>query len=48
VQARDVPIPVLAFSHIERQPTILTNDASFADLVPGDYRVPEIEVTHCG
>lgn len=47
VQAKDVPILVLAFSHAERQPTILTNDASFAELSPADHRVPEITLTHC-
>lgn len=47
VQPKDVPILVLAFSHTDREPTILTNDASFAELVPADHRVPEIGITHC-
>lgn len=47
VQAKDVPILVLAFSHVERNPTILTNDASFAGLEPDEYNLPEISITHC-
>lgn len=47
VQAKDVPILVLAFSHVERQPTILTNDASFAGLEPIEYDLTEISISHC-
>ena len=47
VQSKDVPVLVLAFFHSEREPTILTNDASFADLTPADHRVPEIAISHC-
>jgi len=34
IQAKDVPILVLAFEHAEREPTVLTNDADFASVNP--------------
>ncbi|WP_424017803.1 hypothetical protein ACOZ4N_18335 [Halorientalis pallida] len=37
VQPKDIPILVLAFEHEQREPTILTNDESFAALEPGEY-----------
>jgi hypothetical protein len=46
MQAKDVPILVLAFEHIERRPTILTNDASFASLNPSEHRIPDLDIEH--
>jgi len=46
IQPKDVPILVLAFKHRQREPTILTNDESFAELQPGRYSLPEITVQH--
>lgn len=46
IQSKDVPIVVLAFEHSEREPTILTNDATFAALTPGDHNLPNISINH--
>lgn len=46
IQPKDVPIVVLAFEHDEREPTILTNDATFADLQPADHNLPNISIEH--
>lgn len=46
VQPKDVPLVVLAFAHADREPTILTNDESFAGLAPADHGVPELSVEH--
>jgi len=46
VQPKDVPLVVLAFAHADREPTILTNDESFAGLAPADHGAPELSVEH--
>lgn len=46
IQSKDVPIVTLAFEHVEREPTILTNDASFAALVPADHNLARISIEH--
>lgn len=46
IQAKDVPILVLAFRHVEREPTVLTNDQTFAECAPADHNLPEITIEH--
>jgi predicted nucleic acid-binding protein len=46
LQAKDIPILVLAFKHRDRDPTLLTNDAGFADFSPSEYNLPEITIEH--
>lgn len=46
LQAKDIPILVLAFKHRDRNPTLLTNDAGFADSSPSEYNLPEITIEH--
>lgn len=46
VQAKDVPILVLAFEHLDRDPVVLTNDAEFASLRPDAHNLPEISIEH--
>jgi hypothetical protein len=46
IQPKDVPILVLAFEHRDREPTILTNDESFAKLEPAAHSLPEISIEH--
>lgn len=46
IQAKDVPILVLAFEHRDREPTILTNDESFAEFEPEAHSLPEISIEH--
>jgi predicted nucleic acid-binding protein len=46
IQPKDVPILVLAYRHAEREPTILTNDESFAACVPAEHNLPTIAITH--
>lgn len=46
LQAKDIPILVLAFKHRDRDPTILTNDAGFAEFRPSKYNLPEITIEH--
>lgn len=46
IQPKDVPIVVLAFRHYEREPTILTNDSSFARLEPTEHALPSITIDH--
>ena len=46
IQAKDVPILVLAFEHRDREPTILTNDESFAEFEPAAHSLPEISIEH--
>ncbi|MFC6722859.1 hypothetical protein ACFQE1_00250 [Halobium palmae] len=46
IQAKDVPILVLAFEHCDREPTILTNDESFAEFEPAAHSLPEISIEH--
>lgn len=46
IQAKDVPILVLAFKHREREPTILTNDESFAAFQPDKHALPEVTLEY--
>jgi hypothetical protein len=46
IQSKDVPILVLAFEHRDREPTILTNDESFATFEPAAHSLPEIAIEH--
>ncbi|MFP4218680.1 MAG: hypothetical protein ACLFR6_07585 [Salinarchaeum sp.] len=46
IQPKDVPILVLAFKHRDREPTILTNDSSFAEFHPATHSLPEIAIEH--
>ena len=46
IQPKDVPILVLAFEHREREPTILTNDESFAAFEPAAHSLPELSIEH--
>jgi len=46
IQAKDVPILVLAFEHREREPTVLTNDESFAEFEPAAHSLPEVSIEH--
>lgn len=46
IQPKDAPILVLAFEYRDREPTILTNDESFAEFEPAAHSLPEITVTH--
>jgi len=46
IQPKDAPILVLAFEHRDREPTILTNDRSFAEFRPADRSLPEISIEH--
>ena len=46
IQAKDVPIVVLAFDHYDREPSILTNDAAFAAFDPAAHNLPAISVEH--
>ena len=46
IQAKDVPILVLAFEHRDREPTILTNDESFVEFEPATHSLPELSIEH--
>jgi predicted nucleic acid-binding protein len=46
IQPKDVPILALAFKHAEREPTVLTNDESFAECVPADHNHPAIAIEY--
>lgn len=46
IQPKDAPILVLAFEHREREPTIYTNDESFAEFQPASYSLSEISIEH--
>lgn len=46
IQPKDVPILVLAFEHRDRDPTILTNDSSFAEFQSAAHSLPEISIEH--
>jgi hypothetical protein len=46
IQPKDVPIVVLAFEHVEREPTILTNDEAFAAFAPGSHSLGELSIEH--
>jgi predicted nucleic acid-binding protein len=46
IQPKDVPILVPAFRYSDREPTVLTNDAAFAECVPGNHNVSEIVIEY--
>jgi predicted nucleic acid-binding protein len=46
VEAKDVPILVLAYRHASREPTILTNDESFARLDLAEQGVSTVEIEY--
>jgi predicted nucleic acid-binding protein len=46
IQPKDVPILLLAYKHADREPTILTNDESFAECVPTKYNHPTITINY--
>lgn len=46
IQAKDAPVFTLAFKNRERQPTISTNDKSFAAFTPAEYGLAEISITY--
>jgi predicted nucleic acid-binding protein len=46
IQPKDVPILVLAFSHRDREPTILTNDSDFAAFSPAEHNLTQIRLEH--
>lgn len=46
IQPKDVPILVLAFEHRDHEPTILTNDESFADFQPAAHSLPDISIEY--
>lgn len=46
IQPKDVPILVLAFDHIDREPTILTNDAEFAATDLPSHNLRPISIEH--
>lgn len=46
IQAKDVPILVLAFEHEDRNPTILTNDGGFAGYEPTEHDLDQISMRH--
>jgi len=48
VQSKDIPIVVLGFEHLDREPTIFTNDADFAMFSPVEYDLPELTLEHVG
>ena len=46
IQPKDVPILVLASEHRDREPTIITNDESFAAFEPAAHSLPELSIEH--
>ena len=46
IQAKDVPILVTAFEHRDQQPTILTNDKSFAEFDPSAHGLSDLLIQH--
>lgn len=46
IQAKVVPILVLAFAPRDRRPTILTNDESHAKFEPAANALPAISIEH--
>ena len=46
IQAKDVPIVMLAYKHSERNPTILTNDEAFAQCAPENHNHPAITIEY--
>lgn len=48
IQSKDVPILVMAFEHRDRHPTVLTNDAAFADFEPTEFDLDELALEYVG
>ncbi|WP_128477286.1 hypothetical protein [Halorussus pelagicus] len=46
IQAKDAPILLLASKYYNESPTVYTNDKDFADLTPGEYGLPNIELEY--
>lgn len=46
IQPKDVPVLILVFEHRDHQPTILTNDESFAKFEPGAHSLSEIAMEY--
>lgn len=46
IQPKDVPILILAYKHANREPTLMTNDESFAECVPADHNHPTITIDY--
>ncbi len=46
IQTKDVTILVLAFEHRDREPTILTNDGSFAEFEPAAHSLPQLSIEY--
>jgi predicted nucleic acid-binding protein len=46
VEAKDIPVLLLAFDHEHQEPTLLTNDESFASFRPGDHGLTGITVEY--
>jgi hypothetical protein len=46
IQAKDVPILITAFEHRDQQPTILTNDTSFAEFDPSAHGLSDLSLQH--
>lgn len=46
IQPKDAPVLTLAYEYLRKQPTILTDDESFAEFAPIEYGVPELSVEY--
>lgn len=46
IQPKDIPILILAYKHAAREPTVVTNDESFAECVPADHNHPAITIEY--
>lgn len=46
IQTKDAPVLTLAYDYVDSQPTVLTDDRSFAKLSPSEYGIPEISIEH--
>ena len=46
IQPKDVPILISAFEHRDHQPTVLTNDESFAEFDPEAHSLSEIAMEY--
>lgn len=46
IQPKDVPILVLPYRTVEREPTILMHDEAFSECVPAEHNLPGISIEH--
>ncbi|QCS42134.1 hypothetical protein [Natrinema versiforme] len=46
IQPKDVPIFTLAYQTKDQQPTVCTDDESFAEFSPSEYGLDEISIEH--